>query len=783
MKLSSLLILLLLPVMLKAQMVQVHFQLYDSSNHEVMTGVVIRSQGAGTRTDANGKAMMKSKEGVQEFVFSFAGYQEKHERITVASTNKEITVEMVPTVKELRITTISGSRYEKKIAEEIVSIEVLKPGLLLSRADNQVDDALRRVPGVDVVNNQVNIRGGSGWSYGAGSRVLVMVDDMPMLTADAADAKWDFLPLENCEQIEVVKGASSSLYGSSALNGVINFRTGFAKDKPKTKVMLYNAMYGNPPDKSWIWWDKQQPGYQGGYFSHSQKFKQLDVVLGSAWYSEDSYLQGDLNRRMRGNVKLRYRFKKINGLTAGLNINLQKNKSQTFFFWQPDSIKGDHFLQPFGGLDITSTSVNKNSGTRFNIDPYLIYYAKNGGKHTLRTRWFRSQNDIPEKQQSSLADSWYREYQYQQMIQSSNVLLDKVNIVTGLVSSYNKVNGELFGNHTTYNAAPYLQLEKKIGHLSANLGIRYEANQVDTYRVEKKPVIRFGANYKMGQATYLRASYGQGYRYPSVAERFVETSFGPSRVFKNPELKSETGWSSEIGLKQGYKINSWLGMIDLSLFWMEYQDMMEFNFGLFVPKDSSVNPQNFANFVGFKSINVGRSRINGIDLSVMGMGTWYRNITGRFTFGYTYMNPMLIHPDSAILANVSGNTNTLKYRYRNSVKFDMEQTWRKITLGNTIMYNSFMQNIDEVFENTKPPTVNLYGALFQAGTDLPRSVHDFRQKHYKGNFIWDTRIAYQLSTSIRMSFIVKNVLNTIYTERPALIAPLRSFTLQLLCDL
>ncbi|MBK7764468.1 MAG: TonB-dependent receptor plug domain-containing protein [Bacteroidetes bacterium] len=190
-----------------------------------------------------------------------------------------------------------------------------------------------------------------------------------------------FLPIENCEQIEIIKGASSSLYGSSALNGVINFRTGFAKSKPRTKAMIYNGMYGNPADKSWKWWGKQQPGFNGGYFMHSQKFKQTDVVFGSAWYSEDSYLQGDLNRRARMNVNLRRRSKKIEGLIVGVNANLQKNKSQTFFFWQPDSIHGNKYYQPFGGLADSSTTLNKNQGLRMNVDPYIQYYSKSGTKH------------------------------------------------------------------------------------------------------------------------------------------------------------------------------------------------------------------------------------------------------------------------------------------------------------------------------------------------------------------------------------------------------------------
>ena len=61
---------------------------------------------------------------------------------------------------------------------------------------------MEQVPGVTIIDGQANIRGGSGFSYGAGSRVLLLVDDLPMLAADAGDIKWSFLPVENLEQVE-----------------------------------------------------------------------------------------------------------------------------------------------------------------------------------------------------------------------------------------------------------------------------------------------------------------------------------------------------------------------------------------------------------------------------------------------------------------------------------------------------------------------------------------------------------------------------------------------------
>jgi len=782
MKLPVFLLLMCFGLVASAQDFSVSGKVQDSTSGEFLTGVTVSTGKTGTRSNLNGEYRIKLSNGSHLLKFSYTGYRDKSVQVELGTKALELDVVLSPKTRELNIVTVSGSRFEKRAAEEIVSIEVVKPAQILNTANNSMDDALQRVPGVDVVENQVNIRGGSGWSYGAGSRVLVLVDDMPMLTADAGDAKWDFLPLENCEQIEVLKGASSSLYGSSALNGVINFRTGFARNKPRTKAMLYNGMYGNPRDKSWKWWGKQQPGFQGGYFMHAQKFGQLDMVFGSAWYSEDSYLQGDLNRRMRGNLNLRYRFKKIDGLIAGINTNVQRNKSQTFFFWQPDS-NGTKYYQPFGGLDDSTTTINKNNGQRMNVDPYLVYTTRSGTRHTLRTRFFRSKNDIPEKKQSSLADTYFGEYQLQKTFHSDNKLLDELHLVGGTVGSYSNIVGILYGNHTIFNVAPYTQLEKKIGKLWTTVGARYEFNQVDTYRTERKPVFRAGINYELDRATFLRASFGQGYRYPSIAERFVKTEFGASKVFPNPGLKSETGWSAEIGIKQGFKVGSWMGFIDLAGFWTEYQNMMEFNFGLHLPADSNINQvHNALDYLGFKSINVGSTRINGLDLSVMGEGKLIPAIQSRFILGFTYMNPTQLNPDSAVMVNISGETKTLKYRYRKSFKFDWENTYHRFTLGSTVLYNSFMQNIDAVFSNTKPDQ-NPFGVIFQAGSGLPSTITEFRNKYDRGTWVLDLRLACQLSSGIKLAFVVKNSLNTVYSERPAIMAAPRNFTLQLAADL
>lgn len=731
--------------------------------------------------DSTGHFNINVNPGLNTLMFSMANYPTITKKINVKpnGSSQEMNIVMIAKQREIEQITISGSRFKKRAAEEIVSIEVIKPNFIRGAGINKIDEALNKLPGVDVLENQINIRGGVGWSYGAGSRVMVLVDDMPMLTADAADAKWDFLPIENCEQIEVLKGAASALYGSSALNGAVNFRTAYAKQKPITKLQLYNGQYGNPRQKNMAWWGKAQPGFNGGYASHAQKFGNTDIVLGSAWFSENSYLQGDITRRIRFNSNIRHANKKITGLVYGVNTNAQSGKSATFFLHAPDTTFAN-LLRPFGGLDDSTTSLTKNNTARFNIDPYINFTTKNNWQHSLRTRYLNVQNLVTEKNQTSTAQTTYAEYQLIKKWQTEKGFFNNLNMVTGIAYTHGDVVGDLYGKHNFYNIAPYLQFEKKIKKVWLAAGARYELNKLKAYDAEYKPVFRAGLNYEPKFGTNLRASWGQGYRYPTVAERFVKTNFGAASVFPNPGLTSETGWSAEVGIKQGVVKGKWIGYIDAAAFIMRYKNMMEFNFGFDVPLDS-ISPQNLRSHLGFQSRNIGSTQIYGADISAFMLynGTnWKHNIV----LGYTHMNPIQLNPDSIIMSNYSTNRNFLKYRYEHSIKASWDGAYGKFNFGCINTITSAMVNIDEVFENSKP-TENIYGVLFALGTQLPATISKFRNQYNTWVHVCDMRLGYQVSKQAKVAIVVKNVFNTMYYQRPALLNAPRNVTLQLFVDL
>ena len=182
----------------------------------------------------------------------------------------------------------------------------------------------------------------------------------------------------------------------------------------------------------------------------------------------------------------------------------------------------------------------------------------------------------------------------------------------------------------------------------------------DSLSIPVNAIFRMGLHYKLNPSSHLRASFGQGVRFPSIAERFISTSVGGLTIFKNPNLRPEKGWSSEIGWKQIVKIgNSWKGFFDVAAFINEYSNMTEFTFGIYNPLTGESLSSNgildtetynellaqgivLSQLVGFRATNAEKARITGLELSFNSQGK-IGNVELTTLMGYTYMNPISLN--------------------------------------------------------------------------------------------------------------------------------------------
>lgn len=728
-----------------AQKATVYGEVFDE-NGDPLIGATVRTADYGTTTDENGKYRLSLNAGTYTVLYSYIGYSETTKTLTLTENQQlEVNVALSEGVEILKTATVTSGRYEKPLGEVTVSLEVIKPTLIENSNTIQVDEVLTKVPSLTIVDGQANIRNGSGYSYGAGSRVLLLVDDLPALQGDAGFPNWDFVPVENISQVEVLKGAASALYGSSAMNGIINIRTAYPTAEPYTKISTFVTGYGSPKNEAMKWWSDTTvtPGIVGFSFAHRQKFGKLGLVLGAYGVGDQSFRKEEYKNYGRFNVNTSYLV--TDELLVGVNVNVQRGNNANFFLWQNDTT---------GALLPMDNTVTTNKNSKLIIDPYVTY-TKGNSKHKLAGRFF----DINNKQANDLADQsiksrqLYGSYQFQQNFEASDLIL-----TAGIVGSRTVINAALYGDSTyrTSNSAVFLQLDKKlIDKLNLSLGVRYERNTIaspNNAAKEQKPVMRAGANYQLGQATYLRGSFGQGYRFPTVAEKYISTSLGAINIFPNDTLTSETGWSTEIGVKQGFKIGNFKGYFDAVYYWMEYNNMMEFIFD---------NYGNSLNTFGFASLNIGNTRVRGVDLSAAGFGKIGKIETALLT-GYTYSSPKYKDFEAVDLAKNSSTENVLKYRFNHTFKADLYLTYEKISLGWSTQTYSFMENIDWVF--TQDFAVNGAGR--------------FRDNHNGLTVVSDLRLAYEIIKDLKVSFLVKNIMKEEYALRPGLLNAPRSFSVR-----
>ena len=251
---------------------------------ETLIGAHIKLKGdvsTGAITDINGYYQIKLPAGHYVFIISFTGMQTATLDIHIKSgetLTKEIRLK--PYVNELQGVEIKVGRFDRSIEEITTSMEIIKPEIIQSKNVTNITSILDYTPGLNILDGEPQIRGGSGFTFGVGSKVAVFIDDMPALSGDAARPYWDMIPTENIEQIEIVKGCASVLSGSSALSGAIYIRTARPKLEPLTRIKVFGGAYSPPENKDMKWWS-DFPYQTGADYFYTRMIKNTDFTIGA----------------------------------------------------------------------------------------------------------------------------------------------------------------------------------------------------------------------------------------------------------------------------------------------------------------------------------------------------------------------------------------------------------------------------------------------------------------------------------------------------------------------
>ena len=415
----------------------------------------------------------------------------------------------------------------------------------------------------------------------------------------------------------------------------------------------------------------------------------------------------------------------------------------------------------------------------------------------------------------------YVDYQFAKQWKSG------VRLTTGINWSHITNMANMTGTHHTDNLAAYIQYDHRIADkLSLSAGMRLEYYRMDTCYAEAniqignwlcpvRPVFRAGLNWEIYKAGFLRASFGQGYRNPSVTEKFARKDIGGVGVYPNHNILPESGYNAEIGYKQLYKFGPVSGSIDVAGFYTEYHNMIEYQFGLFRNSDYTMinsiddvisEAQTMIDEIkatkslsgagigiGARFVNVSHARIYGAEISTVGKVDIKKDMGLRYTIGYTFTEPEDIDNDKRIeeektytdplqMKNKSNDSKYLKYRNKHSFKTTIDYNYKWLSMGVNMAYRSKILAVDYIMvDEREKEEMDLmdYARRFIFGYEGGEDLHSYWMSHNTGTFTMDLRFAAKIKEHIELQFIVNNLLNTEYSFRPMALAAPRTYVCRL----
>jgi len=652
--------------------------------------------------------------GVYTLEVSMIGYAKKKLTVPFNSDYSPITIVLIEEAILTDQIIVSAGKYEQRVQDLAVSTSIISPDFLTRNNFITFDDMLRFVPGVQINLEQPSIRGSSGYSKGTGARVLVAVNGIPMYSGDTGDIVWELIPTADIERIEIIKGPASSLYGSSAIGGVINIITKSSVKNPITHFSTYFGVYDNPAYDIWKW-NNSMRNFYGLELTHSGSSENLGYTFSFKKFDNMSYRQNNYAKRYLGYLKLNYDFNSENRLTFFADY-LNMNRGN-FLYWKdsrnalvPKDEDNGNTVESnrlFTGL-IYHHSFNKNIFAELKSS---YYYTKFDGRGIELT--------------TSTANLFRNE------LLANMVLSNEFILTSGVEASYSKISSNIFKNPTFFGAGAYSQIEYKgITNLIATIGLRYDYMKLDSLNNANAVTPKVGLNFKLSKDFILRGSFGTGFRAPTPSEVFTTAAVGGGfNIIGNTDLTAETSASFEIGCN--YQPDKTFS-VDLSLYLTNYKNYIEAN----LTKAAEI-----------QFINLSEARIEGLEI-----GSIFYLIPDLVSvnLGYNFMN-----------ARNLSNDKFLKYRPQHTFNTQVRITPNPFDLGINFRYTSRVDEIDDLI--TKPP----FSLVVDGDKRVPVYVTDISIGY---NFLFGVVPA-------KIYLNAKNIFNYNYVEFIGNIAPLRNYSL------
>ncbi len=391
--------------------------------------------------------------------------------------------------QELNEVIVTATRTERQLSS------LPLPAQIVTKKEIEAINSLRLT---DILNEQTGLivvrdHGEGIQMQGLDSEyTLILVDGVPLVGRTAGTLDLSRITVGNIKQIEIVKGASSSLYGSEALAGVINIITENPEEGFKGGLGIRSGTFNTNDVNANI----------------NYKKKRFGITAFANRYSNDGY---DLDSESFGSTVDPYvNYTYTTKVSYDFTENTTLLVSGRYFTENQDYVPTEE-LEGESTINEWNTNVKLNHKHNEKWNSYLDFYATN-------YKADRFLNNVIDGTRSSESD--YDQLMVRPEIRVAYSVSKKNSFIGGLGLTHETLDRTFFSNKPEFNA-PYAYLQYDANpteKLNVILGARFDGHSEYESQFSPKAALRFELSNKIA----LKGSAGYGYKAPDFRQLYLD---------------------------------------------------------------------------------------------------------------------------------------------------------------------------------------------------------------------------------------------------------------------